>query len=120
MEYLLIIILQLIGIAAHAFQKIAIIRKNHPEKHFNLIVQSFWFEDWNTLAFSVVVGLPLDLVGHYIVLNYGPDWIIKGEYYELSSFGLALLIGYAGQRLIYKYLGTAENYLDKQVANKLS
>jgi hypothetical protein len=35
-------------------------------------------------------------------------------------FGAAFVIGYAGQRLVYKYLGSAEKFLDKKVGDKLA
>jgi TRAP-type uncharacterized transport system fused permease subunit len=118
MEYILITILQILGVGFHAAQKVAIIRTRKPEKKFKEIIQIFWHEDWNTFFVSGLVVV-LNLVAHFIVLNYFPETITEHEWYYPVSFGIALVLGYAGQRMIYKYLGTAETFLNKQVADRL-
>jgi len=118
MEYLIIVALQIIGVGFHAAQKVAAIRVRFPEKRFTEIVSIFWQEDWNTFFVSALV-VALNLVAHFIVLNYFPETISQHEWYYPISFGIAFVLGYAGQRMIYKYLGTAESFLDKQVANRL-
>jgi hypothetical protein len=119
MEYLLIAVLQFLGVGFHAAQKVAIIRKGFPNKRFNEIISIFWNEDWNTLFVSGLVVI-LNLVGHYIVLNYAPGSVTQHEWYYVGSFALALCLGYFGQRKIYQILGTAETFLDKQVESKIT
>ena len=119
MEYLIIIILQIIGVLAHVLQKLTDIKKLFKDIKFKELVSAFWIEDWNTLAFSAFVGLPLDLMGHYIVINYAPGNISAHPWYYVWSFIIAFFLGYAGQRFIYKKLGTLETFLDKQVDVKL-
>jgi hypothetical protein len=119
MEYILIAIFEIIGVGLHVAQKIALFRKAHPQHKFKEVFEGFWAEDWNTLLVSALV-LFLNLFGHYAVINYAPGDFTSHPWYDMGSFGLALVLGYGGQRLIYKYLGTAENFLDKKVTEKLS
>ena len=51
--------------------------------------------------------------------NYAMDIIYQNPNFHLWMFGAAFVIGYAGQRLVYKYLGSAEKFLDKKVGDKL-
>ena len=116
MEYLLIFILQLLGIGFHVMQKVISIGDKHPDKNRSQIFSAFLYEDWDTLMVSALI-ISLHLVSHYIVENY--TTIREINNYHLYSFGLALLLGYAGQRIIYKYLGSAEEFLNKKVGDKL-
>jgi hypothetical protein len=116
MEYILIVILQLLGIGFHVMQKISILGDKFPDKSIREIRILFLKEDLDTLVVSALV-LMLNLVSHYIVTIY--TTIPKMDNYHLYSFGAALVLGYAGQRVIYKYLGTAERFLDKKIDNKL-
>lgn len=111
MEYLLIILLQLIGIGFHVMQKVISIGDNHPEKTRRQIFDVFFKEDWDTLFVSALV-LITHLVAHYIIDTYTPDFRNSVNYYVLYAFGSALVLGYAGQRLIYKWLGSAEKKLE--------
>jgi hypothetical protein len=117
MEYLLIISLQLSGIGLHVMQKIIGIGNLHPDKPASETFKIFMREDWDTLCVSAIV-LFLNIIVHYIVGEYAQS-ISAMEYYTLTSFAIALVLGYAGQRMIYKYLGSAEKFLDKQVENRL-
>ena len=117
MEYFLIFSLQLIGIGFHVAQKVKALDAKYPEKSIREIFNTFLDQDWVTLFISALI-IVLDLMVHFILDTYTPD-IRKGvNYYVLYAFGIALFLGYAGQRLIYKYLGKAEEILDKQ-ADKL-
>jgi hypothetical protein len=110
-EYGLIILLQFLGIGFHVMQKISGLGDKFPEKTSNEIALIFWKEDWDTMMISVLV-ITLNLVAHFILMEYTtvPDTL---EYFYLYVFGSAFLLGYAGQRIIYKQLGTAEKFLDK-------
>jgi uncharacterized membrane protein len=116
MEYLLIIALQVIGIALHIMQKIGELDDKHPDKPLSEIRVIFWREDYNTVIVSGLV-LFLNLIVHFIIASYSTLPTI--DHYHLYAFGTAFVLGYAGQRLIYRYLGTAEKYLGKKVENKL-
>lgn len=117
MEYILIFILECSGISLSVVQKITILDKKYTDFNKKQIFAVFMDEDWTTLIGSVIV-LFLNLVAHFIVENY--TTLEKSiENYDLYSFGLALVLGYAGQRLIYKWLGTAADALDKKVESKI-
>ncbi len=118
MEYILIFILQAIGIALSVTQKVTVLDKKYPDLSKKQIFSVFLDEDWTTLLGSSIV-LALNLVAHYIVENY-TDFIENIDHYDLYSFGIALILGYAGQRLIYKWLGSAEQALDKKVSEKIN
>lgn len=117
MEYFLIFSLQLIGIGFHVAQKVKALDAKYPEKSIREVFNTFLDQDWVTLGISGLI-IVLDLLVHFILDKYTPD-LRKGlNYYVLYAFAIALVLGYGGQRLIYKYLGKAEEILDKQ-ADKL-
>lgn len=117
MEYLLVTIFQLLGIGFNVIQKIIALGETYPQLSQREVVSSFFKSDWDTLILSGLI-LALDLCAHF-VFNYYQLPLIHWEYYVLVSFGVALVLGYAGQRMIYKYLGSAEKFLDKKVTDKL-
>jgi ABC-type Fe3+ transport system permease subunit len=118
MEYALIIILQLLGIGFHVGQKVHELDKKFENDTLQQVFNQFWNSDRVTVFISGLVLL-LNLVVHYIIEEYAAG-IRSIENYDLYSFGVALVLGYAGQRLIYKYLGKAEEVLNKKVEEKLT
>lgn len=110
-EYLLIIALELAGISLHVLQKVLELDKKSPDDSLSEVFGLFWKSDRITVFISFVV-LFLNVIGHYIIEEYGPEAITNHEYYDLTSFAVALILGYAGQRLIYKWLGKAEAKLE--------
>lgn len=118
MEYVLIFFLQALGVGFHVMQKVISLGDKFPTETPRGIFKYFWKEDWDTLAVSGLI-LMLNLIGHYIAfvklqLVLKEDW-----YWQLAPYLLSLIGGYAGQRLIYKWFGSAEKFLDKQVTDKL-
>lgn len=123
MEYFLIVVLQLLGIGFHVMQKVMKIGDTNPGLGKGDIFRIFFNEDWDSL---IVSGLVLfsDLTFHLAFNHYNPDmmnssfafpWL--GGFtisYRAVSFIIAFVLGYAGQRIAYKYLGTAEKILDKK------
>ena len=110
-EYGLIVLLQFLGIGFHVMQKISALGDKFPEKTSNEIAYLFWREDWDTLFVSLLV-ISLNLTAHFILMEY-TEVPYTVNYFYLWVFGSAFLLGYAGQRIIYKQLGTAEKFLDK-------
>lgn len=117
MEYFLIIILQLLGVGFHVVQQVSDIDNRHPEVNRSEVFAIFFKNDWDTLMGSALV-LALHVVTHYIIENYAPE-VRSMKNYILYSFGLALVMGYGGQKIVYKYLGSAEKFLDDKIDNKL-
>lgn len=119
MEYALIFILQLFGIGFHAGQKVLELDKLVPDDSLWDVGRLFWKEDKITLIISIFLILPLSLVLYYILLEYGPDSISEYEYFDLIYFGFALVLGYAGQRIIYGALGKAVTFAEKKISDKI-
>lgn len=116
MEYLLIVILQFIGCGLHVAQKVFELDKKFADDSLADVFNEFLKSDRVTLIVSGLVLL-LNIVVHYIIDAYTDFSNI--EYYDLYSFAVAFVLGYAGQRLIYKYLGKAEEVLNKKVESRL-
>lgn len=117
MEYLIVFVMQLLGVGFHVGQKIVSLGNAYPEKSRSEIVRVFFKEDWDTLFISALVLL-LDEMIHIIINGYATHLTVNPNFY-LYSFGAALVLGYAGQRLVYKFFGSAEKFLGNQIDNKL-
>lgn len=112
-EFLLITALYLIGQGFHVLQKIGIYRKTYPSLGFSEIWGTFFKEEWNTLMVSAL-GLLLIEIAWYVIHREHlslPTWLHDWG----GDYGLSLISGYCLQRLVYKYLGTAEAVLEKRV-----
>jgi len=109
--------MQALGIGFHVGQKIVSLGNLHPEKSWREIIKAFFGEDWDTLCISGLV-LVLNEMIHVIINGYA-SYITSFPNFYLYSFGTALLLGYAGQRLVYKFFGSAEKFLGDQIDNKL-
>lgn len=128
MEYLLIILLQLLGIGFHVMQKIIKFGDQYPEMDRGKIFDIFMKEDWDTLIVSILVlvtHITLHFTANYLdpdLMNTSFAFPALGGFtisYVLVSLVLALFMGYFGQRVAYKIFGTAEKYIDKKIENKL-
>jgi len=119
MEYALIFILQLLGIGFHVGEKVLELDKLSPDDSLGDVLKLFWKSDKITLFISgLIIGL--NEVGHYIVHVYAPKSVTEWQYFDLVMFALALVLGYAGQRLVYGALGKAVVFAEKKVNDKLS
>ncbi len=112
MEYLIIIILQLIGIGFHIGQSIVALGDKFPNETPTSTFKTFFKEDWDTLMISGLVLL-LDVMIHVVMDYLDVDPFTEG-WMLYAPFAFALVMGYAGQRIIYKFFGTAEKFLNKQ------
>ena len=115
MIYILTTFAFVLGCCFHVMGKVSTLKKSFPELLPKTIWKTFWHEEWNVLIGSVFVLFTLEL-SIYIINYYQmpiPDWLQWGIY------PISLVLGYAGQRLIYKYLGTAEKILE-QKADKIA
>lgn len=109
MIYLLTIILFLLGVGFHVLQVMDRVKKKFPQYKLSEVFDTYCFEEFNTLLRSALVLCTYQLF--LFILDMAevqmPGWWDK----YLVVYGLALVLGYAGQRLAYKYLGTAEKVL---------
>lgn len=115
LEFVVIIVLQLLGIGFHVMQKVLIYDQQYPKLKMPEIFKVFWDEDWGSLLVSALVFF-LNLVAHGVIHIWFSDvthmvWLHVP--YLAWSFILALVLGYAGQRIAYKFLGKAADRLDQ-------
>lgn len=131
LEFFLILILQSIGISFGVLQKVLELDKKSPDDSLSDVFSMFWKTDRVTVLISSLV-LSLQLVAHLIFLVFAPsvreisvvipvsNWItffpdIPINYLVVSFFG-AFLLGFFGQKFVYKVLGKFE----KKVIEKLN
>jgi hypothetical protein len=111
MDYFLTLLLLLVGIGYSVMQSIGKLRTKYPVFDFKTIWSTFFKEEWDSLIRSGlgVVAFEISLFcAKYFGLKI-PIWP-----HTFIMLGLAFVWGYAGQRLAYKYLGTAESVLEKK------
>lgn len=114
MEYLIITALQLLGVCFHIGQKIMQLDSTHPDDSLQDVWNAFWKADRITVFISALILL-LNLIVQFIINNYAMDILYQNKNFHLYMFGAALVLGYAGQNLIYKFMGTAERFLGKKI-----
>jgi ABC-type spermidine/putrescine transport system permease subunit I len=122
MEYFLALVLQLLGISFHVMQKIITLGDKDKTKSRSEIVSIFLSEDWDTLFVSLLVLITC-MVFHFSANYYYPESMNKIVEIPILNIDVPIVIllliasfviGYAGQRLVYRWLGSAEKYLDKK------
>jgi len=119
MEYIIIIILQLLGIGFHVGQKVLELDKLSPDDSLGDVFKLFWKTDKITILISGLI-LIMFVIGHYVVHNYTPKTIASYEYLDLITFVAALVFGYGGQGIIYRALGKSIDFANKKIDEKLS
>lgn len=112
---ILIAIAYLLGVTYDALNKVARVRKKHPKLTFKETWATFFSEEWNTLMVSGAGWITVQFAWYIIHINNVklPFWIEQWGIYPI-----ALLLGYALQRLVYKFLGTFEKVLEEK-ANRI-
>lgn len=109
MDYLFIFLLMLLGTAFHVMLKISGLRKNFPDFKFSVIWSTFFQQEWDSLMVSVLIIIANELI-LFIAIYNGialPVWFDTWGMYVL-----ALIEGYGGQALAYKWLNTAQKVLE--------
>lgn len=119
MEYFLALVLQLLGISFHVMQKIITLGDKDKTKSRSDIISIFLSEDWDTLLVSGLV-LVTCMTFHFAANYYFEESMNKIVEIPILNIDvpmvililiMSFVIGYAGQRLVYKWLGSAENAL---------
>lgn len=111
MDYILTTILIVLGVGFHIMQKIRTLRLKFPEFVPKRILGTFFMEEWDSLIVSFICWIVFELA-IYITIRNGVQ--IPAWFDNWGMYVLALVWGYAGQRIAYKYLGTAEEVLNKK------
>jgi ABC-type spermidine/putrescine transport system permease subunit I len=125
MEYFLALVLQSLGISFHVMQKIISLGDKNKDKTRSQIFSTFLSEDWDTLFVSFLVLITC-MVFHFSANYYFPESMNKIVEIPILNIEVPIVIliliasfviGYAGQRLVYRWLGSAEKYLDKKAGD---
>lgn len=111
MIYILTTILMVIGILFHVMQKVRQLRLKFPDLAPARVWKTFFGEEWDSLIVSFLVWLVYQLWLYISIRNKYelPDW-----YDMYGIYGMALALGYCGQRVAYRYLGTVEKVLQRR------
>jgi hypothetical protein len=115
MTFILVIAIFLLGVGFHVTQTVDRLRKKFPQFGIGEIMETYFKEEWNTLIRSFLVMCTY-LLFLFILSTAQVNMPIWWDKY-LVPYGLSLILGYAGQRLIYKYLSTAEKALENKADN---
>jgi hypothetical protein len=99
-------------------QKVSELDNKYPELKWKEVFALFIKEDWDTMVISGLVWATQTVI-HVILFIFAPELPASIEYYILWAFGIALVLGYCGQRVVYKFFGSAEKVLIKQIDSKL-
>lgn len=110
-DYILTTGLILIGIAYHTMSVVSKQRKKFPDLSFKSIWATFFQAEWDSLMASALGLILFETLLYTLRLNEVilPDWVENW-----GMYGIAVVWGYAGQRLAYKFLATGESILEKK------
>ncbi len=122
MEYVFIFGLQIFGIFFNVGQTIVVLDKKNPDKSIREIFNAFFETQWSSMFVSAGILL-FHLFTHSIIHYY--DMPIRHKSFllplfntEISYLGLsfiiALLFGYGGQELAFRYLNKGKDFLTKK------
>ena len=117
MEYVIIVLAQIFGILFHTWLKIKAIDDRRPDDTFFEVMGVFYSENILSLILSFVI-LAFTIFIRYVVELYTTlDETVP--YYELINVGLSLIIGYQGQKIIYKALDKGTGIVDRKLDEKI-
>lgn len=105
-----------VGIALQVLQNVVAIDKRNPEWSRAQVWAEFKEQDYWTLWISGVIAVA-HVVAHLALLIYGGEGLPDLFHNMLFSLGIALVMGWGGQRIIYRFLGKAEETLNRKADN---
>lgn len=107
-----IVLLFLLGIGLHVTQEIDKLRIKYPDKRPREIMRVFFEEEWNVLIRSALIMI-LYIVALVLVRNDSRE-SVRAIGHHWGIWPLALILGYAGQRILYAWLGTSVERLARE------
>src|SRR6187549_2851282 len=117
MDYALVVIAQIFGILFHTWIKIKTIDDRRPDDSFWEVMGVFYVENLLSVILSFVI-LAFTIFVRFVVELYTTlDETIP--YYELINIGLSLILGYQGQKIIYKALDKGTGIVDRKLDEKI-
>lgn len=112
MEYAIIIFIYILGSGFSVRQEIGKLRIKFPDCDKNMIISTFFKEEWDSIFGSVIIlalYLTFWFIIHYRHINIAP-W-----FHEWGVFALSLGLSYWGQRVLFKALTTSEKVISKKI-----
>lgn len=110
MIYLLTTVVFILGVLLHVMIKITGYKKTFPTLSFGAIWGTFFKEEWDSLIVSGILLMVVEVA--IFIINY--VGVVVPEWMEWGIYVIAMLLGYQGQRLAYKFLNTAVDALEKK------
>lgn len=115
--YILCGIAYFFGQVLSAMEKIAQLKAKFQQLAPGVIIGTYFKEEWNTIIVSMLIMGLCQFALYIAIMNHrpGPEW-----FWQWGVYVLALVLGYAGQRIVYKYMKTTEkklNSFNDKIAN---
>lgn len=111
-DYFLVFVASFLGVAYDVMSNIKRLRGKFPEAEKGVIVNTFFAEEWDSLLWSVLVAVSLQL-GLFICRT---NEVIFASWFEnWGMYVFSLIAGYGGQRIAFRFLTTAEKVLNDKV-----
>ena len=106
-----------LGISFQIMGKVATLKSKFPNESIGGIYKHYFKEEWNVLIVSFLVNT-MCLIYFWIGDGLFFEEQIGPDYKNQVIFFTMVVIGYAAQRLVYAFLGTAEKTLSKKISDK--
>lgn len=100
------------GVWFHIMQQIRKLRAKFPDLPAKEIKNTFLTQEWDVL---IVAGMVNALCLFFEYLGASKHIGLDADFAELIVAAFMVVIGYAGNRLVYKALGTSEKVLSKKI-----
>ena len=124
MDYFLIICFQFVGFCIFQIPALLIIDNKSSSDSLKDVFQAFWEKDRITIIGSGVI-LFFQEITHLTIWYYdmpiqnNPVQFWGYEFsYVAATFGLALILGFAGQGILYGLLGKTGEFIRTKFGNK--
>jgi hypothetical protein len=114
MIYILTIALFISGVMLNVMEKVRGLRDKFPQLEFGDVWKTFFKQEWDSLMVSAIV---LGTCQVMIFVSRTNHWKYPLWLEGWGIYLMAIVLGYAGQRLAYKYLKTSEGVLEKKIEN---
>ena len=112
LEHFLLAILYILGAAYQVMREIARLRKINPALRPGEVFQTYYREEWNTVMVSVLGLLTVQLF--FFIIHF-KGYELPGWLHQWGVYPLSLVAGYGWHRIVYKWLGSTEAAIIKQI-----
>ena len=112
LEHILLAALYLLGATYQVMREIARLRKMNTALRPVEVFRTYYQEEWNTL---IVSGLGLLTVQLFFFIIHFKGYELPGWLHQWGIYPLSLVAGYGWHRIVYKWLGSTEAAIIKQI-----